>query len=165
MKNMKFLITPLLAGLLAVTGGQAFAADQTAQRGQGQKMGQQQQGQSMKQKWQERRDMKKGRNQDQRKGAKRNIQGNMPAFADFDLNGDGKITEAEFTEARTVRISQRAQEGRQMRGLTDALSFEELDTNGDGSISPAEFAAAKKLHQQQSGKQQGRRGSGQGRGQ
>jgi len=85
---------------------------------------------------------------------------NMPSFADFDLNGDGKISEAEFTEARTARISQRATEGRQMRGLADALSFAEIDTNSDGSISPEEFAAAKALHGQQMGQ-----GMGQGQGQ
>ena len=123
MNDMRFLITPLLAALLTITGGQVIAAEQATQRGQGQKMGQQQQGQHMMQNKQGRRDMQQGGNQGQRMGNKRNMQGNMPVFADFDLNGDGKITEAEFTEARTARISQRAQEGRQMRGLTDALSF------------------------------------------
>src|SRR5699024_9904600 len=87
---------------------------------------------------------------------------------DFDLNNDGKISEEEFTEARTARISQRAQDGRQMRGLVDATSFAEIDTNNDGFISPEEFAAAKALHQQQQmgqgqGMQQGQgRGMGQG---
>ncbi len=41
----------------------------------------------------------------------------MPAFADCDLNGDGTITEDEFTKARSERIAKRAQEGRQMKNV------------------------------------------------
>ncbi len=74
-----------------------------------------------------------------------------PVFADFDLNNDGKISEQEFTEARTARISERAEEGRQMRGLADAVSFAEIDTNNDGSISLAEFSAYQQLHRQKMG--------------
>ncbi len=72
----------------------------------------------------------------------------MPAFADFDLNNDGKITEEEFTKARTARISQRAQEGRQMKGLANISSFVEIDTNKDGVISAKEFAAQQSSHRQ-----------------
>ena len=129
MNNLKRLVTPFLVSVLAVSINYASAAEQTPTPGnnqaqqQGQRMGQ---GQGMQQ----------GQNQ-------------MPSFADFDLNSDGKITEEEFTEARTARISQRASDGRQMRGLVDALSFDDIDTNNDGSISPEEFAAAKAQHQQQ----------------
>ncbi|MCK9238449.1 MAG: EF-hand domain-containing protein [Thiopseudomonas sp.] len=76
----------------------------------------------------------------------------MPSFSDFDLNNDGKITEEEFIEARTARISDRAQQGYQMRGLTDAASFTDIDTNGDGSISPEEFSAYQSMHRQQMGR-------------
>ncbi|NLC08452.1 MAG: EF-hand domain-containing protein [Gammaproteobacteria bacterium] len=76
----------------------------------------------------------------------------MPSFSDFDLNNDGKITEEEFIEARTARISDRAQQGYQMRGLTDAASFADIDTNGDGSISPEEFSAYQSVHRQQMGR-------------
>ncbi len=67
-----------------------------------------------------------------------------PTFADFDRNGDGRISEQEFDATRSERIAQRASEGRPMRGLAGALSFAEIDRDGDGSISRAEFAA----HQQ-----------------
>ena len=77
----------------------------------------------------------------------------MPSFADFDLDKDGKITEAEFTEARTARISQRATEGYPMRGLADAPAFADLDTNHDGALEPGEFAAAQAQHQQQQRRQ------------
>ncbi len=74
---------------------------------------------------------------------------NMPAFADFDLNGDGKIVAEEFDAARGKRIDERAQQGYMMRNLANAPSFAELDTDGDGSISPEEFSAhqAQRLQQ------------------
>ncbi len=66
---------------------------------------------------------------------------NRPTFADFDRNGDGRISEQEFDTTRSERIAQRASEGRPMRGLAGAPSFAEIDRDGDGSISRAEFAA------------------------
>ena len=147
MKNLKKLVAPFLASLLAVSVNYALAADQVPAQGKNQA-----QQQSQNQRMGQGQGMNQGQNQ-------------TPAFADFDLNGDGKITEEEFTEARTARISQRAVEGRQMRGLADALSFAEIDSNNDGSISPEEFAAAKALHGQQMGQGQGmQQGQGQGRG-
>ena len=91
----------------------------------------------------------RGMNQGQGQGQNRGMnqgQNVMPSFADFDLNNDGKISEAEFTEARTARISQRAMDGRQMRGLVDAASFADFDTNNDGSISPEEFSKFMSVH-------------------
>ena len=76
----------------------------------------------------------------------------MPAFANFDLNKDGKISEAEFDEARTARISQRAQAGYQMRGLAKAPTFADIDTNHDGSLSPEGFATQLNRHRQQKGR-------------
>lgn len=78
-----------------------------------------------------------GQNQGMGKGMGRN----RPAFSEYDLNGDGKITEKEFNEARSKRISERAQQGYQMRNLGSAPSFADIDTNGDGEISVEEFAA------------------------
>jgi Ca2+-binding EF-hand superfamily protein len=75
--------------------------------------------------------------------------GPMPAFADFDLNKDGKITEEEFNEVRAARIADRAQKGYRMRGLQNAASFADIDTNRDGALSPAEFAAHQAMHRQQ----------------
>ncbi len=59
---------------------------------------------------------------------------NRATFADFDRNGDGRISEQEFDATRSERISQRASEGRPMRGLAGAPSFAEIDRDGDGSI-------------------------------
>ena len=71
---------------------------------------------------------------------------NMPSFSEFDLNGDGKILERELNEARSKRISERAQQGYQMRNLSNASSFTDIDANADGHISGEEFTA----HQAQS---------------
>ncbi len=81
-------------------------------------------------------------------GAGAGMQGTMPSFSEFDLNKDGKITEEEFTDARTARITKRLQEGYQMRGLANASSFADIDTNHDSAISPEEFSAHQAVHQQ-----------------
>jgi Ca2+-binding EF-hand superfamily protein len=71
-----------------------------------------------------------------------------PAFADFDLNGDGRIDEPEFSEARAARVTARAKEGRRLRGMATAPPFGDLDTDGDGSLTPDEFAAGVRRHWQ-----------------
>jgi len=71
---------------------------------------------------------------------------NMPVFADFDLNGDGSITETEFLKARNERIAKRAEEGRQMKNLASAPSFQDIDTDDDGVVSNEEFAAHQAEH-------------------
>jgi len=65
---------------------------------------------------------------------------NMPSFADFDLNGDGRIDPDEMQQARQARITERAQAGYPMRGLQNMPAFEDIDTNRDGTVSPEEFA-------------------------
>jgi Ca2+-binding EF-hand superfamily protein len=74
--------------------------------------------------------------------------GSPPSFSDFDLNGDGAVTEAEFTEARNARLVKRAGEGRKLRGLPYAPTFSQLDADEDGSLTPEEFEAAVRSHQQ-----------------
>lgn len=74
---------------------------------------------------------------------------NMPAFSDYDLDGDGKILEKEFSEARTRRINERTQQGYRMRNIGNAPSFADIDTNGDGEIGSGEFAAHQTQRRQQ----------------
>ncbi len=66
---------------------------------------------------------------------------NMPAFADFDTDGDGKIIEVEFSEARQQRLNEMEQQGRQMKNMSHAPSFEDIDLNDDGEINSDEFTA------------------------
>jgi len=72
--------------------------------------------------------------------------GGPPAFADFDLDGDGRLTESEFIEARGKRIRQRAEQGRDMRGLKRIMTFGDIDQNGDAFITAEEFAEAIRRH-------------------
>jgi len=89
--------------------------------------------------------MGQGQGQGQGQGRGRN----MPAYTDFDLNADGYLVEDEFYEARNIRVSERAKQGYQMRGLANAPSFADIDMNGDGKVSPQEFSAHQAQHRQQ----------------
>lgn len=72
--------------------------------------------------------------------------GNMPTFADFDLDGDGAITNDEFNKARAERIAENAKAGRQMRGLANMPTFADIDTDGNGTLSAEEFTAHQAKH-------------------
>jgi len=74
---------------------------------------------------------------------------NMPTFSSFDLNNDGVLVEDEFIEARGRRVSERAKQGYQMRGLSNMLQFPDIDADGNGKVTPDEFAAGQALHRQQ----------------
>ena len=65
---------------------------------------------------------------------------NMAGFSTFDLNGDGRVEEKEFNEARKRRMQQRAEQGYPMRNAANAPAFADFDANGDGSVSPLEFS-------------------------
>jgi len=74
-------------------------------------------------------------------GMGKNRMRQMPSFADYDLNNDGKVTQNEFEEARAKRMEQRAKEGKMMRNAGNAPTFLQIDANQDGIISPDEFKA------------------------
>jgi len=90
-----------------------------------------------------RRSMGSGMSQGQGRGMGKGMNKgmNMPAFSDCDLNGDGKILEEEFYQARNKRMSERAEQGYQMKNAAMAPPFSVVDANGDGEISAEEFAA------------------------
>ena len=96
-----------------------------------------------------RREMGMGRGQGRGMGQGMGMGRNMPAFSECDLDGDGKILEKEFNEARSKRISERVQQGYKMRNLDNAPSFADIDTNGDGEISAEEFTAHQSQRRQQ----------------
>lgn len=74
------------------------------------------------------------------------MKGNMPAFSDFDLDGDGTIVETEFNEGHAKKMSEMAAEGHEMKHAGDAPGFSGIDTNEDGGISEQEFTAHKAEH-------------------
>ncbi len=79
-------------------------------------------------------------------------------FAAFDQNGDGVISEDEFSRAHEERRARRAAEGRPLRGAGEAPAFADFDTNGDGKLTPEELAAGQKARAEK------RAGAGMGRG-
>ena len=83
----------------------------------------------------------KGMGQGMGRGMGQGMGKNMPVFADFDADGDGKIIESEFTQARQQRINEMEQQGRQMKNMSHAPSFTDIDLNHDGEISRDEFAS------------------------
>ena len=74
------------------------------------------------------------------------MQHGPPAFSEFDQDGDGFVSEAEFDATRAARHEAMAKEGRPMKGLATAPSFADVDTDGDGRLTEAELAAAHKAH-------------------
>lgn len=66
------------------------------------------------------------------------------SFADFDANGDGKLTQEEFVNVRGERYQQAYESGRSMRGVGHYVNtFKEMDANGDGFVSKKEFGTTR----------------------
>jgi Ca2+-binding EF-hand superfamily protein len=74
---------------------------------------------------------------------------NMPAFSEFDMNGDGVLKQDEFEQARAKRISERASQGYLMRNLANAPTFASIDKDSNGEVTPQEFVAAQIAHRKQ----------------
>lgn len=93
--------------------------------------------------------MGQGMGQGQGRGMGRGGQQNRPKFEDFDKDKDGYISEQELIEARSKRISERIQQGYQMRNTANITQFKDIDTDSDGRISQEEFMTQQQLHLQQ----------------
>jgi hypothetical protein len=72
-----------------------------------------------------------------------------PSFSEFDLNGDGGLTEQEFYDARAKRMRERARQGYPMYGAANAPTFQQMDGDGNGVVTPAEFADGQAAHHRQ----------------
>ncbi len=101
-----------------------------------------------RQKMRERREMRMvpGRSMGRNRGPAGGMRRNMPTFADCDLNGDGKILEEEFKEARANRMSKMAERGYPMKNMANAPSFSDIDSNSDGAIDAEEFSRHQSQH-------------------
>jgi len=64
---------------------------------------------------------------------------NMPAFGDFDTDGNGEVTQAEFENTQQERIQTKEEAGRMTRNATNAAAFKDIDVNNDGVINAVEF--------------------------
>ena len=73
----------------------------------------------------------------------------MPTFGDFDLNGDGTLTEDEFNQARAKRMADRAAQGYPMRNAARAPNYKDFDTDHDGKMTADEFNAGMAEHHRQ----------------
>lgn len=73
-------------------------------------------------------------------------------FDSFDRNGDGVVTEQEFTTTHAERMATRAQEGAPPRGAASPPVFADFDQDGDGRMTPEEFAAGRQARMQQMGR-------------
>ncbi len=93
--------------------------------------------------------------------------GGPPSFAEFDTDGDGFLSQAEFDTGRANRHAAMAKKGQPMKGMSTAPSFSDVDVDADGRISPDEFSMAHSKHKKQMrGERQGQgQGQGQGKGQ
>ncbi|MEA3491860.1 MAG: EF-hand domain-containing protein [Campylobacterota bacterium] len=85
---------------------------------------------------------------------------NMSTYQEFDINKDGKVSKKEFDEARTKRMTARANEGRAMRNAGNAPAFSAVDTDKDGYMSREEFQVYQQTNRQN--RQNSGRGSGRG---
>lgn len=83
-----------------------------------------------------------------------------PAFAEFDQDGDGFVSEAEFNATRAAHHEAMAKEGRPMQGMASAPTFKDVDTDGDGKLTEAELTAAQHAHMKAMHEQHGGPGHG-----
>ena len=81
-------------------------------------------------------------------GEEKGTKGQMPAFSDIDLNGDGNVVEQEFNEFHAKRMAERAAEGHELKNA-GKCTFAGVDADSDGAITPEEFEAHKAKHMNQ----------------
>lgn len=81
-----------------------------------------------------------------------------PAFNEIDVDGDGFVSEEEFTTFRAARMAAMAEAGRPMKGAATAPAFSDIDTDGDGKLNEAELTAAHQAHRKMMHGQHGKGG-------
>lgn len=71
-----------------------------------------------------------------------------PAFSEIDVDGDGFVSEVEFTDFRAARLAAMNEAGKPMKGAAVAPAFSDIDSDDDGKVSEAELIAAQQAHRQ-----------------
>jgi Ca2+-binding EF-hand superfamily protein len=64
---------------------------------------------------------------------------NAPTFEEYDSNQNGVVTQDEFDNLKTKRMTQRAEEGMPMRNAGNSPEFSDFDKDGDGQITKEEL--------------------------
>ena len=85
------------------------------------------------------------------------LRGPIP-FTVYDTDGNGLISEQEFTQVRNERIAAKAAQGRPMKRKGNAPSFSSFDEDKNGQLTPEELESG------QQAQMQNRRNKGQGPG-
>jgi len=78
-----------------------------------------------------------------------------PAFVEIDVDGDGFVSEEEFTSFRAARMAAMQEAGKPMRGTATAPAFSDIDTDGDGKLTETELTAAHEAHRKAMHEQHG----------
>lgn len=88
-------------------------------------------------------------------------------FANYDQDGNGFISEQEFTLVRNERMAAKAAQGRPMKGTGNKPSFEAFDKDNDGQLTQEELLAGQQIQMQNRRGNQGQfsqMGPGRGKG-
>jgi len=64
---------------------------------------------------------------------------NSHSFGEFDIDGNGRVTQSEFENTQQKNMIANANAGKQMRNAGSAPTFNMVDTNKDGYIDMQEF--------------------------
>lgn len=88
---------------------------------------------------------------------------NLPAkgpipFVSYDKNKDGSVSESEFYDARTARMSEKVSQGVPLRNAANAPDFSLFDTDNDGKLTKVELLEGQNKQMQ---KNRANRGQGQ----
>ena len=92
------------------------------------------------------------------------LRGPIP-FTVYDTDGNGLISEQEFTQVRNERIATKAAQGRPMKKKGNAPSFSSFDEDKDGQLTPEELDSGQQAQMQNRRNKGGQSfNKGQGRG-
>lgn len=91
------------------------------------------------------------------------IRGPIP-FSVYDVDGNGLISEQEFTQIRNERIAAKAAQGRPMKNKGNSPSFSSFDEDGNGQLTQKELDSGQQAQMQKRRKNGGQPlNKGQGR--